>query len=82
MSDKDNIISNIYKDYYGSRRDTFEEAKKKDPSITYEDMKDWFHKNFIRKQILRGYNSFTASEPYEEFQMDLFFHQRPRKSRI
>ena len=22
---------------------------------------------------LRGYNSFIASEPYEEFQMDLFF---------
>ena len=74
MSDnKDKIISNIYKEYYGSRRDTFEEAKKKDPSITYEDIKDWFNKNFIRKTNLRGYNSFIASEPYEEFQMDLFF---------
>ena len=73
MSDKNKIISNIYKEYYGSRRDTFEEAKKKDPSITYEDIKDWFNKNFIRKTNLRGYNSFIASEPYEEFQMDLFF---------
>ena len=76
--DKNKIISNIYKEYYGSRRDTFEEAKKKDPSITYEDIKDRFNKNFIRKTNLRGYNSFIASEPYEEFQMDLFFHQRPR----
>ena len=30
MSDNENkIITNIYKDYYGSRRDTFEEAKRK-----------------------------------------------------
>ena len=74
MSDnKNNIISNIYKENYGSRKDTLEEARKKDPSITYEDVKNRFDKNFVRKTNLRGFNSFIASEPYEEFQMDLFF---------
>jgi hypothetical protein len=73
MSDKNKIISSIYKDNYGSRKDTLEEARKKDPSITYEDVKNWFDKNFVRKTNLRGFNSFIASEPYEEFQMDLFF---------
>lgn len=73
MTDKNKIISNIYKDYYGSRKDTLEEARKKDPSITYEDVKNWFEKNFVRKTNLKGFNSYIAGEPYEEFQMDLFF---------
>ena len=73
MTDKNKIISNIYKENYGSRKDTLEEARKKDPSITYEDVKNWFDKNFVRKTNLRGFDSFIASEPYEEFQMDLFF---------
>ena len=36
---KNKIISNIYKEYHGSRKDTLEEARKKDPSITYENVK-------------------------------------------
>jgi hypothetical protein len=60
MSDKNKIISSIYKDNYGSRKDTLEEARKKDPSITYEDVKNWFEQNFVRKTNLRGFNSFIA----------------------
>jgi hypothetical protein len=54
-------------------KDTFNEAKKKEPTIKYEDVKDWFEKSFVRKKNLSGYNSFIANEPYEEFQLDLFF---------
>jgi hypothetical protein len=49
MSDKNKIISSIYKDNYGSRKDTLEEARKKDPSITYEDVKNWFEQKFREK---------------------------------
>ena len=38
-----------------------------------EDIKKWFNKNVERKGKLRGMNSFVASEPREEYQMDLFF---------
>lgn len=73
MAGKDEIISSVYHDFYGSMQDTFREAKKKDPKITYDDVKEWFGKSFVKKKNLTGYNSFVADEPFEEFQMDLFF---------
>jgi hypothetical protein len=70
---KDKIISEVYHEFYGSIKDTFTDAKKKDKTITYDDVKKWFDNNFTRKTNLKGYNSYIASEPFEEFQMDLFF---------
>ncbi len=58
---------------FGSQRSTYKDAKKRDPTITVEDVRDWFKKNVERKGKLRGMNSFIASEPREEYQMDLFF---------
>ena len=71
----DKIIDKIYHDPagHGSMRTTYEDAKKKDKSITYVDIQAWFKKNIERKTQLKGYNSFIASEPKEEYQMDLFF---------
>ena len=71
----DKIIDKIYHDPagHGSMRTTYEDAKKKDQSITYGDIQAWFKKNIERKTQLKGYNSFIASEPNEEYQMDLFF---------
>ena len=70
----DKIIDKIYHDPagHGSMRTTYEDAKKKDKSITYVDIQAWFKKNIERKTQLKGYNSFIASEPKEEYQMDLF----------
>jgi hypothetical protein len=73
MVDKDKIISSVYYDFYGSIKDTFNEAKKKDPSIKYDDVKEWFSKNCVRKTNVKGFNSFIAQEPYQEYQIDLFF---------
>ena len=70
---KDKIISEVYHEFYGSIKDTFTDAKKKDKTITYDDVKKWFDNNFTRKTNLKGYNSYIANEPFEEFQMDLFF---------
>ena len=69
------IIDHIYYDPagHGSMRTTYEDAKKKDKSITYVDIQAWFKKNIERQTQLKGYNSFIASEPKQEYQMDLFF---------
>ena len=71
----DKVIDKIYHDPagHGSMRTTYEDAKKKDQSITYGDIQAWFKKNIERKTQLKGYNSFIANEPKQEYQMDLFF---------
>ncbi len=69
------IIDKIYHDPagHGSMQTTYEDAKKKDQSITYGDIQAWFKKNIERNTQLKGYNSFIANEPKEEYQMDHFF---------
>jgi len=75
MSNKNDIISKIYfdKSGYGSIKTTFEDAKKKDKTITIEDVKEFFDKNVKKKTQLKNYNSFVAPYPYYEYQFDLFF---------
>ena len=72
---KEEVISNIYYDLsdgYGSIKKTLEDAKKIDPSITYEDVKRFLTKQ-PNKQI-KGYskfNSFVAPFPRYEYQIDI-----------
>ena len=74
MSDKKNeIIAEVYNDFYGSISSTFKDAHKKDPSITLQDVKNFFNNKFVRKTQLKGYNSYVANYPHQEYQMDLFF---------
>jgi hypothetical protein len=75
MSDKDEVIKNIYYDRsgYQSIQKTYEEAKKKDNTITIENVRSWFNKNVEVKSKPRGYNSYIADEPYFEYQIDLAF---------
>ena len=73
MDNKENIIKDIYNNFYGSMVDTYKDAIKKDKSITYQDVKQWFEKNIPRLNNVRGYNSFIASSRYQEYEMDLFF---------
>ena len=76
MSDnKNDIISKIYYDRsgFGSISTTYKDAKEKEPSITLNDVKEWFKKNVEQKKQLRGQNSFIPPHPFYEFQMDLFF---------
>ena len=70
---KNDIISKTYHEFYGSQKDTFLQARKQDNTITMEDVKKWFNNNFVRKTNLRGFNSFIAHHPYQEYQIDLFF---------
>ena len=73
--DKDAILSKIYFDPagYGSINQTLKEAKAYDNTITYDYVKDWISRHTERKTNLSGFNSFIASGPHEEYQMDLMF---------
>ena len=49
------------------------DAKTNSPDVTLDDVRKWKEKNILNKQKYRGYNSFIASKPFEEFQIDLMF---------
>ena len=55
---------------FGSIQQTFAEARKLDKTITLNDVKEWKEKNIVRKTNLPGYNSYVASEPRFEYQVD------------
>ena len=75
LMNKDEIIAKIYLDPagFGSNAITLQDARKFDKSITLQDVKNWKAKNLERKTNLKGYNSFVADKPFQEFQIDLFF---------
>jgi len=70
---KTDTIKKVYNDFYGSIKQTYEEAKKIDPTIKYDDIKRYFEQNRVRRTNLKGYNSFIADHFKQEFQIDLFF---------
>ena len=72
MSKKE-TIDKVYNDFYGSIKQTYEEAKKIDSSITYDDIKRYFEQNRVRRTNLKGYNSFIADYFKQEYQIDLCF---------
>ena len=74
---KSELIKKVYHDPagHGSMKTTYEDAKQKDKSISYVDVKKWFDANIERKTQLKGYNSFIANDAKEEYQMDFFFYE-------
>ena len=75
MTTKDEAISRSYYDLagFGSITSTLKDALKFNSTVTYEDVKAWKQTNVERKTNLKGFNSFIAEKPFEEFQIDLFF---------
>ena len=78
-------ISKVYNDLsgFGSIQQTLEEASKIDKTITLNDVKAWKGNNIVRKTNLKGYNSYIASEPRGEYQVDpclLYTSPSPRDS--
>ena len=71
MSKKE-TIEKVYNDYYGSIKQTYEEARKLDKTITYDDIKRYFEQNRVRRTNLKGYNSFIADHFKQEYQIYLF----------
>ena len=75
MSEKDEVIKSIYNDRsgFGSVLKTYNDAKKKDNTITLDNVKTWFYRNVENKRKPTGYNSYINSEANEEYQVDLAF---------
>ena len=67
-------ISEIYNDQtgFGSLSNTYKDVKSKYPDITYKEVRDWYRNNAEYNVRSSGYNSFVASAPLQEFQVDLF----------
>lgn len=80
---KDKIISDLYNDPagFGSIQTTYKDARKKDKTITLKYVQDWFQRNVEQKKQLRGFNSFVANKPFQEFQVDLFFYKNTTETR-
>lgn len=81
MPNKNDIIKDVYyaDNGYGSQAVTLKDAREKDPTITKDDVKQWFDENVDRLKHMKGRNSYVAPEAGYEFQVDLFtydFHQK------
>ena len=72
---KQKIIAEVYFDTagFGSRKTTLEDSKKKDKTITKEDVEQFFRKNVEIKKKPRSMNSFVAPYHTHTYQIDLFF---------
>ena len=72
---KDQIISNIYYDLesgYGSVKNTFEQARQKDKSITLDDVQKWMKQQPNKqRKAYRGSSSYTAPFARYEYQIDI-----------
>lgn len=76
LTDKEKVIKEVYEDKekgFGSIRDTYQQAFKKDPSIRYEDVKKYLDKLQHRQTQFnyKGYNSFIPPHPLFELEVDL-----------
>ena len=69
MLTKEEAIEKSYYDPagFGSLKLTLTDAKTYNPDVTLDDVRKWKEKNILNKQKYRGYNSFIASKPFEEF---------------
>ena len=75
--DKDinKIISDVYYSPggYASMSQTLADTKTKEKSIKMEDVKNWFNQHVIPSREPRGFNSWIADHPRQEYQSDLIF---------
>ena len=68
---KKEIIAKIYYETFGSIKDVFKEAQAENDDIKEKDVREWKDETVHSKFNLAGANSFVASKPKEEYQMDL-----------
>ena len=75
QQNKDRVIRQVYYDVdtgFGSINETYQNAKKILNTITYNDVKSFLEKQKSRQfKAYRGFNSYVASKPLQELQIDL-----------
>ena len=66
---------------YGSIKNLFNQAKEEKPSITYDEVREWYNKQKIKQtKNYKGYNSYTAPFPRYEYQIDFMDMNNLQKS--
>ena len=70
--DRDDIISDAYVAARGALKRALDIARLKDPKIKMDDIKRWQRERTNDKRRPTKYNSWVASGPKEEYQVDLF----------
>ena len=71
---KKEIIEKVYDlTSYRSIRDTWKQAREIGPDTKLQDASQWKAELEPRKTRVAGYNSSITNEPYQEFQLDVFF---------
>ena len=76
LTDKERIIKEVYEDKeqgYGSIKDTFKQAVKKDPSIKLNDVKKYLDKQSFRQTqfTYKKFNSYISPGPMHQWEVDL-----------
>ena len=76
LTAKERIIKEVYEDKeqgYGSIKDTFKQAVKKDPSIKLDDVKKYLDKQSFRQTqfTYKKFNSYISPGPMHELEVDL-----------
>ena len=73
---KEEITRKLYYDPagFGSIKNTLKDVRKIDPTITEAEVKEFIENNTEKKTNLKGYNSFIANEPKQEYQVDCFLY--------
>jgi len=86
MPSKAETISDTYSGTrnYTALRSLYQDARKKDETITMEDVKKWARENIVPTKNYKYQNSWVAKGPKEEFQIDIFEYKykQPEKYRI
>ena len=70
--DRNEIIADAYVAARGSLKRALDIARLKEPKINMDDIKRWQRERTNDKRRPSKYNSWVASAPKEEYQVDLF----------
>lgn len=69
---------------YTATKSLYQDAHKKNPAVTQEDVRRWIAKNIVRTKNYKFQNSWVPKGPKEEFQIDMFEYKykQPEKLRV
>ena len=73
MDNINDTIADAWEATLRGKTQLYKKAREMNPEITVKMVSDWWARNMPDKANYRGYNSFVANYPKEEYQADLFF---------
>jgi hypothetical protein len=73
MDNINDTIADAWEATLSGKAQLYKKAREMNPEITMKTVSDWWARNRPVKAKYRGYNSFVANYPKQEYQTDLFF---------